>query len=107
MEKSDTSETRQKQANEEYHIRTLSLSTQDLGIDHIRIKPRTPRLNGKVERSHLIDDHEFYQILEFKDDMDLAKKITLWENFYNFQRPHGAHEGKTPYEALREKLASA
>ena len=31
-------------------------------------------------------------------------KIGEWERFYNFHRPHGAHNGKTPYEALREKL---
>ncbi|MBT6188885.1 MAG: integrase, partial [Tateyamaria sp.] len=23
---------------------------------------------------------------------------------YNFARPHGAHNGQTPYEALRDKL---
>ena len=79
---------------------------RDLGIDHIYIKPRTPRLNGKVERSHLIDDQEFYQLLEYRGDVDLEKKFSLWESFYNFQRPHGAHQGKTPYESLREKLAS-
>jgi transposase InsO family protein len=79
---------------------------RDLGIDHVYIKPRTPRLNGKVERSHLIDDREFYQLLTYKDDIDLGKKLSLWESFYNFQRPHGAHQGKTPYESLREKLAS-
>ena len=33
---------------------------QDLGIRHFYIKPRTPRLNGKVERSHASDDKEFY-----------------------------------------------
>jgi transposase InsO family protein len=27
-----------------------------------------------------------------------------WERFYNLARPHGAHNGKTPYEALRERL---
>ncbi|MEH6703099.1 MAG: IS481 family transposase, partial [Parasphingorhabdus sp.] len=26
------------------------------------------------------------------------------EQFYNFHRPHGAFNGKTPYEALRERL---
>ncbi|TGY87068.1 IS481 family transposase, partial [Marinicauda algicola] len=26
------------------------------------------------------------------------------ERFYNFARPHGAFGGKTPYEALRERL---
>src|SRR6267142_5296273 len=31
---------------------------EDLGINHIYIKPRTPRLNGKVERSHLTDDRD-------------------------------------------------
>jgi transposase InsO family protein len=27
----------------------------DLGMEHVYIKPATPRLNGKVERSHLTD----------------------------------------------------
>jgi transposase len=36
----------------------------DKGIGHSYIKPRTPRLNGKVERSHRIDAEEFYRLLE-------------------------------------------
>ncbi|QGP49948.1 Integrase core domain protein [Piscirickettsia salmonis] len=36
---------------------------QDLGMDHVYIKPGTPRLNGKVERSHRTDKQEFYQSL--------------------------------------------
>jgi hypothetical protein len=36
----------------------------DAGICHVYIKPATPRLNGKVERSHRIDQEEFYQMLE-------------------------------------------
>ena len=35
----------------------------DKGIDHVKIRPRTPRLNGKVERSHRIDSEEFYRLL--------------------------------------------
>ena len=31
----------------------------DKGIGHVYIKPRTPRLNGKVERSHRVDQEEF------------------------------------------------
>ncbi len=31
----------------------------DKGVGHKYIKPRTPRLNGKVERSHRIDTEEF------------------------------------------------
>ena len=51
------------------------------------------------------DKDEFYQLLTYHDDVDLEKKLAVWERFYNFDRPHGAHGGKTPYEALREKLS--
>jgi transposase InsO family protein len=74
---------------------------EDTGIRHVYIKPRSPQLNGKVERSHRSDQEEFYQLLAYTDDVDLNKKLDVWEHFYNFNRPHGAHKGKTPYEALR------
>ena len=77
---------------------------EDKGIRHVYIKPRSPQLNGKVGRSHRSDNEEFYQLLSYKDDVDLNKKLEAWENFYNFNRPHGAFEGKTPYEALRHTL---
>jgi len=32
--------------------------------------------------------------------VELNRKVTEWGRFYNFDRPHGAHGGKTPYEAL-------
>lgn len=77
---------------------------EDLGIRHAYIRKGTPQLNGKVERSHRSDQQEFYQRLSYKGDVDLVAKLNEWENFYNFHRPHGAFAGKTPYEALREKL---
>jgi len=77
---------------------------EDKGIRHVYIKPRTPQLNGKVERSHRTDKEEFYQLLIYTDDVDLNKKLEEWEKFYNFGRPHTAFSGKTPYEALRNML---
>lgn len=77
---------------------------EDLGIQHVYIKARTPQLNGKVERSHRSDQEEFYQLLTYTDDVDLNKKLAAWEDFYNLSRPHAAHAGKTPYEALRSML---
>jgi len=76
----------------------------DLGMEHAYTRPRTPPLNGKVERSHRTDKDEFYQLLTYRDDVDLEKKLAAWERFHDHDRPHGAHRGKTPYEALREKL---
>lgn len=77
---------------------------EDLGMRHSYIKPRSPYLNGKVERSHLTDQREFYQLLGYKDDVDLNKKLQAWENFYNLNRPHSAHNGMTPYEKLKAIL---
>ena len=34
----------------------------------------------------------------------LLKKLAAWEQFYNLSRPHGAHGGKAPYEALQSLL---
>lgn len=84
---------------------------KEVGVKHIYIKPRTPRLNGKVERSHRIDSQEFYQLLDrdgIQDDIHLYnKKLEEWERFYNFSRPHGALDGQTPYERLKIKLETA
>ena len=77
---------------------------EDRGMKHVYIKPRSPQLNGKVERSHRTDHKEFYQLLTYTDDVDLKKKLEAWEQFYNLNRPHAAHDGKTPYEVLRSLL---
>jgi transposase InsO family protein len=76
----------------------------DQGIQHAYIEPRTPQLNGKVERSHRTDQQEFYQLLSCTGDVDLAQRLAEWGDFHNYHRPHGAFAGKTPYEALRERL---
>ncbi len=83
----------------------LHWHVEDKGIRHAYIKRGTPQLNGKVERSHRSDQQEFYQLLTYKGDVDLEAKLGEWERFYNFARPHGAHNGQTPYEALRERLS--
>ncbi len=77
---------------------------EDIGIQHVYIKPRTPQLNGKVERSHRTDQMEFYQLLTYTDDVDLNTKLQAWENFYNYDRPHLALDGKTPYEMMKSLL---
>lgn len=74
---------------------------EDKRIRHAYIKPSSPQLNGKVERSHRSDQQEFYQLLSYRDDVDLEAKLDEWERFYNFA-PYGAFNRKTPYEALRE-----
>jgi transposase InsO family protein len=85
----------------QFHYQVL-----DKGAGHVYIKPRTPRLNGKVERSHRIDAEEFYRMLDgvvIDDAKIFNDKLQEWENFYNYHRPHGGLGGQTPYERLRQK----
>lgn len=46
-------------------IHSLDALCQELNIEHKRIRPRTPRHNGKVERSHHNDQERFYNFLRF------------------------------------------
>lgn len=80
----------------------------DRGIGHVYIKPATPRLNGKVERSHRIDAEEFYRQLDgvvIDSAQVFNDRLAEWEQFYNYARPHGSLDGQTPYERLRMKTA--
>lgn len=48
---------------------------KDFGIEHKTIRPRTPRHNGKVERSHRSDNERFYKYLRFYNFDDLQRQM--------------------------------
>lgn len=61
------------------------------------VKPRSPHLNGKVERSQRTDLEEFYPTVDLKDS-ELPEKLRDWQDYYNEFRPHGSLDSKTPWE---------
>ena len=65
------------------------------------IRPRSPHLNGKVERSQKTDIQEFYSTVNLKDP-ELDYKLEQWQFHYNWHRPHGALNGKPPIDKLCE-----
>lgn len=71
------------------------------GASHRLIPPRTPRLNGKVERSHGIDDDEFYNLRRYQTRRQLELAFKRWLFHYNHTRPHMGLNGKTPLQTLR------
>lgn len=82
----------------------------DKGMPHVYIKPRTPRLNGKVGRSHRIDAEEFYRLLggdAIDDARVINDKLRDWEDYYNYHRPHGGLDGQTPHERLCQKITDS
>jgi transposase InsO family protein len=58
-------------------------------------KPGSPHLNGKVERAQKTVLNEFYATADMKSS-DLVDQLQEWQHFYNWHRPHGSLNGKTP-----------
>ena len=56
---------------------------EELGIKHKLIRPRTPRHNRKVERSHRKDQERFYYERIFVSFEDFKEKLRHWNREYN------------------------
>ncbi len=85
------------------HIFTQECTSR--GIKHRLIKVATPELNGKVERSHRIDNERLYSRYSFGGAYPLDHALeTNWGPEYNEKRPHGSLGGMTPMDFLRKRL---
>ncbi len=71
----------------------------------LRLPPRSPKLNGAVERCNGAWRYEFYACADLPMQQYEAGSHEngrrLPENLYNHHRPHAALAGKTPAEYLR------
>lgn len=78
-------------------IHPFDVECQKLGIIHKTIKPRTPRHNGKVERSHRNDNERFYRYLKFYsfEDLQMQMKRYLYRSNHIAMTPLNY---KTPIE---------
>lgn len=59
-------------------------------------------MNGKVERSQQTDLREFYATVELSNFEQLKTLLTEWEFYYNWHRPHGSLNGKSPIDITNE-----
>ena len=75
------------------------------GIKHQKIRPYTPRHNGKVERSHRKDNEYFYARKTFYSLADFKKQLAVHNRSYNNfpMRPLG---WKSPKECLNSFSAN-
>jgi len=77
------------------------------GILLFELPPRSPKLNGHVERAHRTHREEFYQMLDPPDSLDeLRDRLRAQETVYNTIRPHQALGQRTPLEFYQEWLAT-
>lgn len=64
-------------------IHPLDVICGKIGIKHKQIRPRTPRHNGKVERSHRNDQERFYNHMSFFSYDDLMIQMRRYLNRSN------------------------
>lgn len=84
-----------------YKTHPLDALCSELGIYHHTIRPRTPRHNGKVERSHRSDNERFYAYNIFFSLHDLRKKGAKYLERSN-NIPMQVLGYKTPLEKRQE-----
>jgi transposase InsO family protein len=87
--------------NLERHLFTDTL--KEHGIRHRLLPPGAKELNGKVERSHRIDDDEFFWKGPLSDFYSFKRAYAQWIWEYNHDRPHSSLHGLTPVEKLLER----
>ncbi len=75
---------------------------QQRGLHLFVLPPRSPKLNGAVERANRTHTEEFYQVTACSLEMKkLNRELRHWEKIYNTVRPHQALGYLTPLQFLR------
>jgi putative transposase len=67
------------------------------------LPPRSPKLNGRVERANRTHTEEFYEITPCSLPItQLNRELETWERTYNTLRPHPALGYLTPQPFLAQ-----
>ena len=76
---------------------------QQRGLKLFVLPPRSPKLNGCVERAQRTHREEFYEVTECSLELaTLNQELQAWERVYNTVRPHQALGYLTPHEFLAQ-----
>lgn len=73
---------------------------RNAGIAHKLTPIGKPHLQGKVERSHRIDDDEFHNLRLFRTSQQRKRSFYAYITAYNHRRPHGSLNWRTPKQHL-------
>jgi len=76
---------------------------QRRGIRLFVLPPRSPKLNGYVERAHRTHTEEFYEVTDSSFELsELRRELSRWAMIYNTVRPHQALGYLTPLKFLEQ-----
>ena len=73
-------------------------------IEHGRIPPRSPHLQGDVESFHRIVEDELYEIESYANGIEFLGKVYAYQLYFNYLRKNRYRDNKSPVEILRERF---
>jgi transposase InsO family protein len=76
----------------------------ELGIRHLRTRPRRPQTNGKAERFIGTLQREWAYARLFRSNEARLATLPDWVDAYNRRRPHAGLGGQTPMSVLINKV---
>ena len=79
-----------------YVSRRWRADCRELGIDHLRTRPYTPRTNGKAERLIGTMLRSWARAFIYRSSAHRAKSLASWLRWYNRRRPHASLGGLPP-----------
>jgi transposase InsO family protein len=83
-----------------YRSKAFAKACRHLQLKHIRTKPYTPRTNGKAERFIQTALREWAYARAYLNSKQRAHELPFFMHRYNWHRPHGGIDGKTPISKL-------
>ena len=87
----------------EFFAEAVQHHLMDWAIKFRPIPPRSPHLNGKVERTQRADREEFWDTVDPKDP-EIETKLWEWQHHWNWHRPHTALGGLSPIDRVCDLL---
>lgn len=70
------------------------------GLKHVRIRPYTPKTNGKAERFIQTALHEWAYAVAYPNSDLRAARLPQWLHSYNWHRPHGSLNSRPPFTKI-------
>jgi len=85
-----------------YRSHLHAAACRELGIRHLRTRPRRPQTNGKAERFIQTSTNRWAYGAIYGSSAERTAALPGWLDHYNFRRPHGSLRHRPPAARLAE-----
>lgn len=89
-----------------YRAKNFTRTIVSTAARHQRIRPHTPKHNGKVERYNRTLAEELLYAREWTSETQRADAITIWNIHYNYHRAHTAIGDQPPASRLHQTITN-